>query len=218
MKTITTVGNSTYQKIKHDIIFGDLEPASKLKLDSLKIKYSTSMSTLRESLNRLASEEFVFAEEQRGFFVAPVSREDLTEIADLRVMLECHALKLSIERGDTDWEGNLVAAHHKLSLMEKQMKIGNESIIEDWKRYDWEFHLAMIAACEIKNLLSLHSIIYQKYLRYQMRVLTYRGEQAVEEHQEMFESAIKRDTKVAVKSLKEHIENGLRHTLDAFED
>ena len=60
----------------------------------------------------------------------------------------------------------------------------------------------MIAACEIKNLLSLHSIIYQKYLRYQMRVLTYRGEQAVEEHQEMFESAIKRDTKVAVKSLK----------------
>tara|TARA_B100002019_G_C21259563_1_gene595901 strand:+ start:1260 stop:1916 length:657 start_codon:yes stop_codon:yes gene_type:complete len=218
MKTITTVGNSTYQKIKHDIIFGDLEPASKLKLDSLKIKYSTSMSTLRESLNRLASEEFVIAEEQRGFFVAPVSREDLTEIADLRVMLECHALKLSIERGDTDWEGNLVAAHHKLSLMEKQMKIGNESIIEDWKRYDWEFHLAMIAACEIKNLLSLHSIIYQKYLRYQMRVLTYRGEQAVEEHQEMFESAIKRDTKVAVKSLKEHIENGLRHTLDAFED
>ena len=162
MKTITTVGNSTYQKIKHDIIFGDLEPASKLKLDSLKTKYSTSMSTLRESLNRLASEEFVIAEEQRGFFVAPVSREDLTEIADLRVMLECHALKLSIERGDTDWEGNLVAAHHKLSLMEKQMKIGNESIIEDWKRYDWEFHLAMIAACEIKNLLSLHSIIYQK--------------------------------------------------------
>lgn len=218
MKTITTVGNSTYQKIKHDIIFGDLEPASKLKLDSLKTKYSTSMSTLRESLNRLASEEFVIAEEQRGFFVAPVSREDLTEIADLRVMLECHALKLSIERGDTDWEGNLVAAHHKLNLMEKQMKIGNESIIEDWKRYDWEFHLAMIAACEIKNLLSLHSIIYQKYLRYQMRVLTYRGEQAVEEHQEMFESAIKRDTKVAVKSLKEHIENGLRHTLDAFED
>ena len=195
MKTITTVGNSTYQKIKHDIIFGDLEPASKLKLDSLKTKYSTSMSTLRESLNRLASEEFVIAEEQRGFFVAPVSREDLTEIADLRVMLECHALKLSIERGDTDWEGNLVAAHHKLSLMEKQMKIGNESIIEDWKRYDWEFHPAMIAACEIKNLLSLHSIIYQKYLRYQMRVLTYRGEQAVEEHQEMFESAIKRDTK-----------------------
>ena len=218
MKTITTVGNSTYQKIKHDIIFGDLEPASKLKLDSLKTKYSTSMSTLRESLNRLTSEEFVIAEEQRGFFVAPVSREDLTEIADLRVMLECHALKLSIERGDTDWEGNLVAAHHKLSLMEKQMKLGNESIIEDWKRYDWEFHLAMIAACEIKNLLSLHSIIYQKYLRYQMRVLTYRGEQAVEEHQEMFESAIKRDTKVAVKSLKEHIENGLRHTLDAFED
>ena len=218
MKTLTTVGNSTYLKIKHDIVFGDLEPSSKLKLGFLKSKYSTSMSTLRESLNRLASEEFVIAEEQRGFFVAPVSRKDLTEIANLRTMLECHALKLSIERGNADWEGNLVAAHHKLTLMENQMRLGNKSIVEDWKRYDWEFHLAMIAACEIKNLISLHTIIYQKYLRYQMRVLTYRAEEAVDEHREMFEAAIRRDTKKAMSTLEIHIELGLEHTLAAFDN
>ena len=192
-KSRNVVGASTYQRIKRDIIFGDLAPGSKLKLDGLRERYSASMSTLRETLNRLASEGFVDAQDQRGFFVTPVSREDLIEIANLRVLLECHALRLSIANGDTDWEGNLVAAHHKLHLMEQKMLAGDDSQKEDWKRYDWEFHLALIEACGSKNLLSLHSVLYDKYLRYQMLVLTYRGEEAVVEHREMFDAALARD-------------------------
>ena len=156
-KQLNTVGSSTYEKIKHDIIFGELGPGSKLKLDVIKTKYEASVSTLRETLNRLASEGFVLAEEQRGFFVTKVSKEDLTEVAKLRVLLECHALKTSVENGDADWEGNLVAAHHKLQLMEKKMISGDSSEKETWKRYDWEFHLAVIQACNSRNLLELHS-------------------------------------------------------------
>ena len=109
-KSRNVVGASTYQRIKRDIIYGDLAPGAKLKLGGLRQRYQASMSTLRETLNRLASEGFVDALDQRGFFVTPVSREDLIEIANLRVLLECHALHLSIQNGDTDWEGNLVAA------------------------------------------------------------------------------------------------------------
>ena len=215
-KSLNVVGASTYQRIKRDIIFGDLAPGSKLKLDALRQRYEASMSTLRETLNRLASEGFVDAKDQRGFFVTPVSREDLLEIASLRVLLECHALRLSIANGDTDWEGNLVAAHHKLHLMEQQLLKGDESEKETWKRYDWEFHQAMIAACNSKNLLSLHSIIYDKYLRYQMLVLTYRGEEAVKEHKGMFDAALARDAGTAKRLLEDHIRNGLTHTLEAM--
>lgn len=215
-KSHNVVGASTYQRIKRDIIFGELAPGSKLKLDGLRERYQASMSTLRETLNRLASEGFVDALDQRGFFVTPVSREDLIEIANLRVLLECHALRLSIQNGDTDWEGNLVAAHHKLHLMEQKMLAGDQSQIEDWKRYDWEFHLALIEACGSKNLLSLHAVLYDKYLRYQMLVLTYRGEEAVEEHRKVFEAALARDIEAAAATLKTHIDKGLDHTLAAF--
>ena len=174
------------------------------------------MSTLRETLSRLASEGFVEAIDQRGFFVTPVSRDDLIEIANLRVLLECHALRLSIENGDTDWEGNLVSAHHKLHVMEQKLLTGDDSHKEDWKRYDWEFHLALIAACGSKNLLSLHSVLYDKYLRYQMLVLTYRGKEAVDEHQKMFEEALARDVDAAVATLEVHINKGLKHTVAAF--
>lgn len=216
-KSLNAVGASTYQSIKRDIIFGDLAPASKLKLETLRKNYNASMSTLRETLNRLVSEGFVDALDQRGFFVTPVSKEDLMEVANLRVLLECHALKLSINNGDTDWEGNLVSAHHKLSSMEQKMLSGDDSQKEDWKRYDWEFHLALIEACGSRNLISLHSVLYDKYLRYQMLMLTHRGQEAADEHKKMLEAALDRNVEAATKTLTVHIEKGLEHTLAAFE-
>lgn len=212
-KQISTVRANTYERIKRDILFGELAPGSKLKLDTLKARYEASVSTLRETLNRLASEGFVSAEEQRGFFVTPVSKEDFSEIANLRILLEGFALRASIENGDTEWEGNLVAAHHKLHRMEQLLLKGDESQIELWKRYDWEFHLALIQACNSQNLLSLHSTLYDKYLRYQMLILTSRGAEAVEEHRIMFEAALRRDTDTAVEALEKHIRRGLDYTL-----
>ena len=215
-KQLTTVGASTYETLKRDIIFGRLAPGSKLKLEALKNRYEASVSTLRETLNRLASEGFVSAEEQRGFFVAPVSKDDLIEIANLRILLECHALKASIQNGDAEWEGNLVAAYYKLNLMEKQMQSGDHSEKETWKRYDWEFHQAMIQACNSKNLLALHSTIYNKYLRYQMQVLTFRGQEAADEHKNMLDAALDRDIERAQKILEDHIRGGLKHSMSAF--
>lgn len=215
-KSLNAVGASTYQRIKRDIISGALAPGTKLKLEGLRERYHASLSTLRETLNRLTSEGFVDAFDQRGFYVNRVSREDLVEIANLRVLLECHALRLSIANGDTDWEGNLVAAHHKLHLMERRMLAGDDSAMEDWKRYDWEFHLALIAACGSRNLLSLHAVLYDKYLRYQMLVLTDRGAVAVEEHQKVFDAALARDIDTAAVTLQTHIDKGLEHALAAF--
>lgn len=215
-KQMPTVGASTYETIKHDIIFGTLAPGSKLKLEGLKEQYAASVSTLRETLNRLSSDGFVAAEEQRGFYVTPVSKEDLREIASLRVLLECHAMRQSIANGDTEWEGDLVAAHHKLHRMEIQLQSGDETKKESWKRYDWEFHQAVIRACNSQNLLSLHATIYDKYLRYQMIVLTFRGEVASAEHKDILEASLARDPDTATRILERHIFEGLAHTLAAM--
>ena len=215
-KKHTTVGSNTYEAIKHDIIFGQLTPDLKLKLGTLKNQYEASVSTLRESLGRLACEGFVVAQEQRGFFVAPVSKGDLIEIANLRILLEKQALKESIKKGDTEWEADVVAAYHKLNLMEKRMQEGDLSEKKIWKQYDWEFHQAMIKACNSINLLQIHAIIYDKYLRYQMQVLDFRGQDAATEHKNMLDAALARDSKGAQKILEDHIISGLKHSMTAF--
>lgn len=211
-----TVGSSVYTEIKQDIIFGALAPGEKLKLNALKARYPASLSTLRETLNRLSSEGFVDSPAQRGFFVRDVSQEDLSEIANLRLLLECHALELSLANGDTEWEGHLVAAHHKLRVMEERMLAGDLSSKATWKRYDWEFHLATIRACRSRNLLDLHALVFDKYLRYQMLVMTHRGEAARQEHEALLSAAIARDAPRAKAILKDHILGGLKHTSRAM--
>jgi DNA-binding GntR family transcriptional regulator len=208
-----TVGESAYSRIRTDIIFGRLKPDEKLKLDPLKQRYGVSVSTLREILNRLASEGFVLAEGQRGFEVAPISPENLTEISALRKLLECYALELSFSAGDMDWEGRVVAAHHKLHQMELRMMAGDETVKEQWKRYDWEFHQALILACGSRELTGAHAAVFDKYLRYQMISLTFRGEAAAREHRALLDAALARDARKAQAILRTHIDGGVEHSL-----
>ena len=208
-----SVSEKAYRRIRADIIFGRLAPAEKLKLERLREDYGASVSTLRELLNRLASEGLVVAEGQRGFEVAAVSAENLREIAALRLLLESHALAQSFQAGDMDWEGRLVAAHHKLSAIEKRLLSGDKADPETWKRYDWEFHHALISACGSNALLDAHAPVYDKYLRYQMVAGIFRGEIAAREHQTLLECALRRDAASACKVLKVHIEACVDFTL-----
>ncbi len=213
--TQSTIGETAYRRIRSDILFGRLAPDQKLKLERLKSHYGASVSTLREILNRLVSEGLVVAEGQRGFEVAPVSAENLREVAALRQLLECHALDQSYAAGDVDWEGRVVAAHHKLHQMELRMMSGDHSVTEHWKRYDWEFHQALISACGSQVLMDTHAAIFDKYLRYQMISLTFRGQIAADEHRQLLETALARDAATAKAILRRHVAAGVEHSLAA---
>lgn len=208
-----SVSEKAYRQIRTDIVFGKLGPSEKLKLDRLREGYGASVGTLRELLNRLSSEGLVVAEGQRGFEVAPVSAENLREIADLRLLLESHALAQSFAAGDMDWEGRVVSAYHKLSAIEKKLVSGERADPEIWKRYDWEFHHALISACGSDALLETHAPVYDKYLRYQMIVGIFRGEIAAREHKTLLDCALARDAKAARAVLETHIEACVEFTV-----
>jgi DNA-binding GntR family transcriptional regulator len=207
------VGESAYRRIRADIVFGRLQPGRKLKLDKLRADYGTSVSTLREILSRLQSERLVVAEGQKGFEVAPVSIANLREIAALRQLLEGDALEQSFRIGDMEWEGRVVAAHHRLARMEQRMAEGDMSSVEEWKQYDWQFHQALISACGSRMLIDTHAAVFDKYLRYQMIALSYRGEIAAREHALLLECAIERDAAHAREVLTRHVEGGVEHAL-----
>ena len=212
---LLTQGERAYRWIRGDIVFGRLPPGQRLTLDRLREQYGTSVGTLREILSRVASEGLVAAEGARGFEVAPVSAANLRQVASMRQLLESHALRESFAAGDMDWEGRVVAAHHKLAAMEKRMAAGDRTVAETWKRYDWEFHHALISACGSEVLLATHASIYDKYLRYQMVAGLYRGEVASREHRRLLEHAMARDWEAAQKTLGKHVQDCVHHIVDA---
>ena len=208
-----TVGETLFRRIRSDIIAGALKPGQKLTLDKLRGRYGASVSTLREILNRLTTEDFVVAEGQRGFEVAPATAAGLREVGDLRLLLECHALDLSFAAGDLEWEGRVVAAHHKLAAVERQLLEGNRRRTPEWIAYDWAFHNALISACGSRLLMKTHGSVFDRFLRYHLLAASFRGPAVSKDHEALFQLAMARDAAGARQRLADHVNLGIEHVL-----
>lgn len=207
------LGESLYAALRGDIIMGRLVPAQKLRLETLRESYGAGLGSLREALARLAAEGFVSAEGQRGFSVAPISRKGLLDIAELRLLLESHALAKSFAAGDLAWEARVLAAHHTLDAHEERLEQGDTSDISAWRRSDWTFHQSLISACGSRVMMQSHAEAFDKYLRYQMVALAFRPAASRPEHRAMCEAALARDTAKARELLACHIRAGVEQAL-----
>ena len=204
----STLTESLRERLRQDIILGDLAPGSKLKLEALSRRYDVSVNTLRETLSRLSADGLVVAEEQKGFTVLPVSVRDLREITEMRQLLECHALRLSLAKADLDWEARVIAAYHKLSRSETLVEDDPERYGADWERYNREFHDALISNCESRWLKLYRSSMYDHSLRYRMLSLKtkpFPRSQSAQEHRAILDAALARDSERAVELLAAHI-------------
>ena len=89
---------------------------------------------------------------------------------------------------------------------------GTRRGLEVLKRYDWEFHQALLSACGSRVLLDSHAAVFDKYLRYLMIAVIFR-DRAAQEHQKLLECALKRDAKGAQAILATHIMDCVAYTL-----
>ena len=204
-----SVTENIFKKIKYDIVFGNLEPNQKLKLNLLQKEYNVSISILREVLNRLCGDGFIIYKVQKGFFVSPISKKDLYEIADLRITLETHALEISIKNKDYEWEAELLGAYHKLNHAENELEKNNLNAKSLWTKYDAEFHQMLIKKCNSLNLIKIHEVIFDKYLRYQLLILKYRGKDSIKEHKDLLDYSLISNIQKAQNTLRDHIKKGV---------
>jgi GntR family transcriptional regulator, carbon starvation induced regulator len=208
-----TVGDMVLIRIRSDIIRGGLRPGQRLRLDPLRKTYGASVSTLREILSRLAAEGFVVAEGQRGFEVAPVRVAELRELGDMRILLECHALQRSLTLGKLDWEARVVSAFHMLKSTEGLLIDGGDIQVEEWVQYDWNFHQAIVSACDMPALLATHANIFERYIRYHLLALDFRGAPAAKEHDQLRELVLARKIDETATLLTSHIRAGMEHVI-----
>lgn len=215
--TSRTMASTLAASIRTDIINGTLPPGSKLQIRELCDRYSAGAIPMREALSRLATSGFVVAEDQRGFRVAEVSAEELADITEARIHIECEALRRSIEHGDLDWEEKLAGAHHRLSRL-PMLAEGAAGVDAEWERAHMAFHSALIGGCDSKWLVALAELLRDQTARYRnlsvansprpskgksKRADATRDVRA--EHQQIVDAALARDAHRASTLLAEHL-------------
>lgn len=202
-----TLTEKVYRALRHDIVIGVHAPRARLRVEHLKERYGASAGTLREALALLLSDSLVVAEGQRGFSVAPISMDDFADITATRVLLECEALKQSIEHGDDVWASEVAASHYLLGVVEKQLGENGEASFDRWESRNAAFHAALIAACPSQWLRRFLAVLYRQSERYRRIALrrTPRSQDIRAEHAALAEAALARDGEAAAEILGAHI-------------
>ena len=210
-----TLGEEVYARLRNDLIAGRLHPGQKLPLRQLSVRYGIGIAPLREALSRLASERLVHFEGQRGYAVAPVSLADLHDLCALRIDLSCKALRKSIERGDENWEAEILAALHRLERSAMPESLSDETAIDEWERRHDRFHQSLISACGSPWLLHFCAMLSDQFQRYRRAIIVeISGSQQLltsvrEQHRTVAEATVARDAKRASDILARHFEGSV---------
>jgi GntR family transcriptional regulator, carbon starvation induced regulator len=200
-RTLTT---DLFEQLRSDILHNRLDPGSRLRFRDLRARYQSGLSPLREALMRLASEGLVILEDHKGFRVAPVSREEMVDIANTLLELEAIAIRMATEKGDDRWEADIVARFHELS--KRQMFAADGTLDPEWEARNVAFHEALYAACGSPSLKLVCHVLYERHSRYR-RLRTKHGKpdrDVSREHEALMLATIRRDSTTAVSLLREH--------------
>lgn len=197
-----------HQTLRKRIIRGEYPPGMRLKIEALQQSLQLSSSPLREALNRLVAEGLVEADEGRGFRAARVSIAELTELIDMRVLLEGEALRRSVIHGDDEWEARVVGAAHKLRLVETRSD-GEDAVpadADEWSDRHRQFHLALLSGAGYPRLIRLCESLFDQGERYRrIARLSSQPRKKSPEHRKLEEAALSRQADKAVELLSAHI-------------
>lgn len=208
-----TLAEQSYRLLREDIISGLIAPEHPLRLDYLSERYNVSYSPLREALSRLQEEQLVVSLGQgRSFYVAPLSIVEMWDTIEARVLVDCQALKRSLQKGDDRWEVQVVASFHALELARTaQSKTTNENVELEkrLRQCHYNFHRSLIASCESSWLLKLSDLLYshsERYRRPNLKDPRYSnmGRRVEEEHAELMNAALSRNESLATQILRNH--------------
>jgi DNA-binding GntR family transcriptional regulator len=103
---------TAYERIKQNILDAAYKPGSQLSEHQLAEEFGISRTPIREALRELASRGLVRILPQRGVIVAEFSLQDIIEVYQLRVQLECFAVRLAARHMEPEHRKGLATDHN----------------------------------------------------------------------------------------------------------
>lgn len=204
----STIASTVYDRLRTDILAGELKPGHKLRIEFLGRRYRTGHIPLREALNRLSSDGLVERRDQRGFSVAAVSAADLSELTKARCIVECAALRESIAARTPAWEEGVVLAYHRLSRTPRSASRTQYKTNPAWEPLHREFHRALIAACGSRWLLNFCTQLADQSYRYRQLAFKHAFPLGndTDGHRAIMQTAIDGDADTAARLLRAHLQ------------
>lgn len=185
--------------LRDAILSGKYTEGQQLRQDELAEQFGTSRIPVREALRQLEGEGLIELQANKGAVVKGLSIDDVLELLDIRIALECRALKLAIPN----------MAIEDLDLAEEILSEYDAAPDPAaWGEMNWRFHWTLYSPCNRPKLLSMIEANYghvSLFTRRQVSMATGKTKPQ-QDHAELLRLCKEGEAEAAVILLEKHIE------------
>jgi DNA-binding GntR family transcriptional regulator len=205
----STKAEAVYVEIRQRILSGDLEPGGLLNQDSLALELGVSVTPVREAVRRLVAEGLLRFEAHKTVIVAPLSRDELRDLYDVRLQLDPHAARLAATRADDQ-------VLREIELLARTPPSGDALTQLALNR---AFHRLIYAGSDNVILTEILDRLWERTDRYRIVLLrrSVDAKTAGEDHVEIAEAMAQRDGRRVARLIRSHIVTaraGIEQALD----
>lgn len=197
-----TMEDSTVEQVldfvREGIISGRYPPRSKLLPKQIAEHCGTSFIPVREALRVLESEGFVTFVHNRGAWVTPLSLDDLHDLYDIRLELECEAVR----RAEPFTAAELDALE---ALLDRSQRYDARRQRARVVQLNQDFHYAIYRKSNSPRRMKLIEQLWSHSARYQHLSLDYRHDAADTEHRAVVAALRTGDHEAAAEALRNHL-------------
>lgn len=195
------LGEVAYERLLDMIIRGDLEAGAALPEKQLAQMLGTSRIPVREALQRLAEDGWIVRRPHSGARVRVPTRRDIDEVYDLRVVLECEAVRQAsrlCSLADGDDLRELIAAGRAAAAAHDDRGVVDANSA---------FHGQIAALSQNRLLVQMLRLLDRRGRWLFSAVAKSRAPHSLSEHEEIVTALIDRDIENVVEHTRVHIEH-----------
>jgi DNA-binding GntR family transcriptional regulator len=141
-----TAQEAVLAEMRRLLVTGELAPGTPVRQETVAERLGVSRVPVREALKVLEGEGHVVYLPRRGYVVAELSVEDLTEVYRLRELLEAEAIRVAVPRLDDDTLTALEAAARAVD------SAGRRGDLAAMTASNREFHFLLFDAASMPRL------------------------------------------------------------------
>lgn len=203
-----------YDKIKQAIITNKLKPELPISGSRLAKYFHMSRTPIREAIQLLASEGLVEMKNGVGFYVKALTLKELKDINEVRIALQCAAMRVAIETiSRAELEDHIRQWKHLAGKLAAEPEVSQE-VIDRIVVMDNATHNMITRGCGNQYMLNLLDGVETRATQVQyLAVDAGCALSTVEQHIEIIEAMLEKNLPKAQERLEYHI----RYAVDRIE-
>ena len=188
--------------LRENIISGVYPRGSRLKQAEIAEELRLSITPVREALKMLEAEGYINRDSYKGAQVVPFDADASAEILQLRLLLEARLVQGALEN---------ITAEDLADLRKLAQEFADAFASGDRataRGINYRFHRNLYDIAQMPQTLHFVQNLWARYPFDLINAATGRGDDAVQEHEEILNAFTAKDSSAAMLAMRKHIESG----------